>query len=279
MLNNVKNCITVAEIGINHNGDLKIAKELIKCATQSGCDYVKFQKRDINLVYTEEELNKPRESPWGTTTRQQKMGLEFTEQDYNEIDKYCKDLNIGWFASPWDCNSVDFLMKYDMPYFKIASALITDFELLSKLKSTNKPLIISTGMSTKGEIQKAVDFLGTNLQYILACRSTYPTPTADMNLNFINTLKVEFPEKKIGFSNHHPGILFAVASTLLGAEMVEFHITLDRSMYGSDQSASIELPGMVKIIDYIKDLQSGLGTGEWGISEKEIEVKKKLRKK
>lgn len=268
----------VCELGINCNGDINVAKSLINKASLSGCHYVKFQKRDINLVYSKQELDKYRESPWGNTVRDQKTKLEFDQYQYRIIDEHCHLNNIEWFASPWDVNSVDFLMQFKIPYIKIASALITDLELLSKVKYTNLPVIISTGMSTKQEVSNCVNFLGDQLEYILACTSTYPTPLNEVNLSFISTLKKEFPNKKIGFSNHHPGILFAAVSVAMGAEMIEFHATLDRSMYGTDQSASIEPPGISKLCDYVRDLSVAIGDGKWTVFPGEQIVKAKLRK-
>jgi N-acetylneuraminate synthase len=270
--------VLVAEIGINHNGDLEIAKQLIREAKACGCDYVKFQKRTVNRVYSEEYLSKYRESQWGETNRAQKEGLEFGTTEYNLIDDYCKEQDIKWFASPWDVDSVLFLNSYIPSYMKIASPCITDFDLLYAIKMTGKPVIMSTGMSTREEVKKAVEYLGTQIEYILACTSTYPTKDKDMNLNFIATLKREFPNYKIGFSNHSAGIFFASVSPILGAEMIEFHTTLDRAMYGSDQAASIELVGQVRLVKYVRALEEALGTGEWIITDKEKLMRDKLRK-
>lgn len=273
-------CEIVAEIGINHNGDLNIAKKLIKQMAVAECDCVKFQKRTVEKIYTKEELDKYRESPWGTTNREQKNGLEFGETEYNEIDIYTEEVGINWFVSPWDTSSVDFLQKYKhcMPYVKVASACIADFELLESIKSLHLPIVLSTGMSTKEEVDKAVDYLKEGLHYILACTSTYPTSAEEMNLSFITTLKKEYPRYKIGFSNHYPGVLFLAEAVLLGAEMVEFHVTLSRAMYGSDQPASIELPGVLKIVDYIRDTEKAAGTGEWTVFPSEEKIKQKLRR-
>jgi len=268
-----------AEIGINHNGDIDIAKQLIDVAKDAGCDFVKFQKRTIEHVYTKEELDKPRESPWGTTNREQKEGLEFNEEQYDEIDSYCKEKEIGWYASPWDYNSVYFLSKYrDIPFIKVASASLTDIKLIEVVKQLDKPIILSTGMSTKAELDNAVSILGDQVEYILACTSTYPTKNEEMNLNFIKTLKEQYPQYKIGFSNHNAGIFFMCCSVAMGAEMIEFHITLDRAMYGSDQAASIEPTGVRKTVDYVRGLEVAMGTGEWTVYPSEEEIKKKLRK-
>lgn len=271
-------CKIVAEIGINHSGSLDIAKKLIDVAVLYGCDYVKFQKRDIESCYTKEELDKYRESPWGTTNREQKYGLEFNFNDYLEIDNYCKNKNIQWFASPWDVKSVEFLSFFDIPFIKIPSALITNMELLEAVKEADKPIIIGTGMSTIEEINKCYDFLDGKVKYILACCSVYPTPTEDVNLNKIKTLKSIYKLPKIGFSNHHPGTFFTTAAAVMGCEMVEFHITLDRSSYGSDQSASIEPNGVRIICDHIRSLELAMGNGKFEPTNGEIEVMKKLRR-
>jgi len=271
-------CCIVAEIGINHSGNLETAKKMIEAAAVAGCNFVKFQKRTIDLVYTPEELDRYRESPWGTTNREQKLGLEFEKEEYDIIDTHCRNSGIGWFASPWDVQSVNFLMQYSCPFIKIASPSITNFNLLRAVRDTGKLVILSTGMSTEEEVKKAVDFLGDQVKYILACTSTYPTKIEEMNLKFIQTLQKEYPDIEIGFSNHHPGILFAATSVIFGAKMVEFHMTLDRAMYGSDQAASIEVPGVFKLVKYIRDLEIALGSGSWSVFDSEKEIKKKLRK-
>ncbi len=270
-------CLIIAEIGINHNGDINIAKKLMDVASLADCDGVKFQKRTIDLVYTQEELDKERESPWGNTNRLQKEGLEFGLAEYQAIDNYVFGKNIIWFASPWDCESVKFLTGFDPSYIKIASPLITNFKVLEAAKQSGIPLILSTGMSTRDEVYEAVNYLRRSLVYILACTSTYPTKVEEMNLAFITTLKKEFPQYKIGFSNHSPGIIFIEAAAILGAEMLEFHITLDRSMYGSDQAASIEPSGVVRIVRNIKAVQQGMGTGDWSVFDSEEKIKQKLR--
>jgi len=268
----------VAEIGINHNGNIELAKKLIDMAKFVKCDMVKFQKRTINKVYTQEELDKPRESPWGKTNREQKTGLELHYADYKQIQYYTTINKIPWFASPWDIESVDFISDWAIPYIKVASASITDFELLDKVRATKIPVIMSTGMSTRKEVWAAVDFLGSQLEYILACTSTYPTLPEEQNLNFIKTLQFEFPKHKIGFSNHSPGIIYCAIAAALGVEMIEYHITLDRSMYGSDQKASIELAGALSINKYCKTVPLGMGDGSWTVYLSEEGVKKKLRR-
>jgi N-acetylneuraminate synthase len=270
--------ILVGDIGINHNGDINIAKKLIRFASVCDIDYVKFQKRTIDIVYTKEELDKPRESPWGTTNREQKMGLEFGKEQYDEIHQLCCYKEIGWFSSVWDPVSVEFMAQYNPPYIKVPSALITNFELLEAIKKTDIPVVISTGMSTKEEVEACVKYLGPQIEYILACTSTYPTPPEEMNMRFIQTLRDDFPSYRIGFSNHSPGLMFSAIAISLGAEMVEFHVTLDRSMYGSDQSASIEPQGFMTIAKYAHTAKVGAGTGQWTVFPGEEIVRNKLRK-
>jgi N-acetylneuraminate synthase len=272
--------ILIAEIGINANGDVATAKKLIDLAKQGGCQYVKFQKRTIEDVYTKEELDKFRDSPWGTTNREQKNGLEFTLEQYKEIDRYCKEIGIGWFASPWDIKSVDFLVNnFNLPFIKIASASITDSKLLQRIKETNIPVILSTGMSSEAEVDAAVRFLGNQIKYILHCKATYPTKTEDMNMLAIKTLQTKYwPKYSIGFSNHSSGISFIMMAYCLGASMIEYHITLDRTMYGSDQAASIEPAGVMKIKDWLESFDTCWGNGKIECLPNEIPVKTKLRK-
>ncbi len=276
--------ILVAEIGINHNGDINIAKKLIDAAILGGCEFVKFQKRTIEKVYTKEELDKDRESPFGTTNRQQKEGLEFGKEEYDEIDRYCKEKGIGWFASPWDVDSVDFLMQYDCPFIKVASAMNSNIELLEKIKETGKKVIISTGMTFKEELDKVLELFGDQVKYILSCTSTYPTKIEDMNMMRIITLLAGYgcdatdKPYKIGFSNHSSGIGFITMAYVLGAEMAEYHITLDRTTYGSDQASSIELPGIMKIKDIVDSYEKSWGDGEIKCLDNEKPIKDKLRK-
>jgi len=271
-------CLIVAECGINHNGDLLTAFKLIEVAKQAGIDFVKFQKRTVGVVFTEEELNKSKDSPWGTTYREYKEKLEFGKKQYDDINCYCNTNDISWFASPWDPKSVKFLTHYNMPYIKVASASVTDFEMLEEIKNTNIPVIVSTGMCIKEEVDKVIDYLGNQIEYILACTSTYPTPPEEINLDFITTLKREYPQYRIGFSNHSPGIMFMISAVALGAEMIEFHITLDRSMYGSDQASSIEPPGIIKVVKSVRNMEIGMGSGEWTVFPNEVPIKKKLRR-
>jgi len=269
----------VSDIGINSNGDLTTAFKLIEVAKNAGIDYVKFQKRTIDVLFSKEELDKPKQSPWGTTYREYKNKLEFGKKQYDDIDCYCRVNNTPWFSSPWDPDSVKFISQYDLPYIKVASASMTDFETLEEIKKLTTPIIISTGMCTKEEVDKVVQYLGDQIEYVLACTSTYPTPPEEMNLNFIKTLKEEYPQYRIGFSNHSSGIMFMVAAVAMGAEMLEFHITLDRSMYGSDQSSSIEPEGVNKLVKHVCNLEKGIGDGNWNVFPGEVSIKKKLRRK
>lgn len=283
--------VIVAEIGINHNGSVELAKKLIDVAVENKVDYVKFQKRTIEDVYTKEELDKPRESPWGTTNREQKLGLEFEKAEYDEIDRYCKEKGIKWFASPWDKKSVDFLMQYNPEYIKVASASITDEELLEHIaksvEGTQTKIILATGMSNRKEIEQVLFILDSglgyqhNVEYVLACTSSYPTPTKDLNLSRIEYMKYSasvINEYKIGFSNHYQGLSAMYAAMSLGAEMIEFHITLDRASYGSDQAASIEPNGVKRICEFAEFISKAMGNEELKITESEIPVAKKLRK-
>lgn len=274
--------LIVAEIGINHNGSINTAKKLIDVASSAGCHYVKFQKRTIGEVYTEEELDKYRESPWGMTNRDQKYGLELKTEEYQEIDCYCKDKGIGWFASPWDDKSVDFLMRFSPDYIKVASAMVTNTNLLRKIKQSitgsNTKVVVGSGMATKEELDTCLQIIGDQTAYILSCTSSYPTPVEDMNMKKITTLKKLYGDKfKVGFSNHSSGIQFIYAAVVLGAEMIEFHVTLDRSMYGSDQAASIEPSGVFKTCNYIKDYFRSLGTGALECLRSEVPIRAKLR--
>jgi N-acetylneuraminate synthase len=274
----------IAELGINHNGDIKTTKKLIDIAYASECHYVKFQKRDIDLVYSEDELSKYRESPWGTTTRQQKEGLEFDKKDYDIIDKYCKK-KIPWFASPWDINSAAFLFdNYDVPFIKIPSALITNEELLYVCKQHidngyPQRFMLSSGMSDYNMIDQAIGILGQeNIYCIMHCTSTYPTDPKEINAACITTLMKKYPWTKIGFSNHYPGLMGMVLAAAYGAEVIECHITLDRTMYGSDQAASIEPRGLFELMSRLKLLETMIGDGEKQIYDSELPIIKKLRR-
>ena len=275
----MKNTITIiAEIGINHNGDIEIAKKLIDMSKSAGCDFVKFQKRTINIVYDSETLNQHRESPWGTTQREQKEGLEFGEEEYDIIDAYCREKSIGWFCSAWDIPSLVFLDKYNLQHNKIASAMLTHLGFLDEVARRKIHTYISTGMSNEDEIDAAVSiFKKHGCPYSLFhCVSTYPTPNEDSNLRYMEKLKEKY-NCPIGYSGHEAGILPTIVAMSLGAEFVERHITLDRSMYGSDQSASLEKKGLEYIVNYARSIPSILGTNSKIVSDQEKKVAKKLR--
>ncbi len=272
-------CYIIAEIGINHNGDINIAKKLIKEAKEAGCDAVKFQKRTVDVVYTKEELEKLRENPFGPTNGDLKRGLEFSKENYAEIDKYCKELNIIWFASPWDEISVDFLEEFDAPCYKIASASLTDDGLLKHIKSKNKPVIMSVGMSNEEEVEHAVNVLGQENLILLHTVSTYPAKNENVNLKAIKTLAVKYPDIPIGYSGHEARETISLAAVAMGACVVERHFTLDKNMWGSDQRASIEPQEMKHLIDDIRCIESAMGTGKIECIEDEIPVKEKLRRK
>ena len=267
----------IAEIGINHNGNMKICKQMIDMAAEAGVDAVKFQKRTIDKVYTKEELAKPRESPWGKTNGDQKSGLEFSEEEYKEIIKYCKEKGIMWFGSAWDMDSIDFLEKLDVPCHKVASALLTDKEFLLKLKSTGKPIILSTGMSTLEQINKAVKILGEENLIIMHCTSTYPTAENEHNLSAIKEFRKYF-NCPIGYSGHEPSAYPTIIAGALGACVLERHITLDRSMYGSDQAASLERSGVELITSVIKMVPKLMGDGKKKVYDSEKPIIEKLRK-
>lgn len=269
----------IAEIGINHNGDINLAKELIDAASKTGCNAVKFQKRTIDLVYTSEELDKPRESPWGITNRQQKEGLEFSIEEYKILETYTKNKGLDFIVSCWDINSVKEVEDHlDVTYHKVASALLTDKEFLEKLKSTGKKIILSTGMSNEEQIKKAILTLGAeNIEYLLACTSTYPTKVDQINLSYIDTLKINYETIKIGFSNHYSGGLACYGAVVKGAECIEFHITKDRTMYGSDQASSIQNIDIV--VDGIRKISQMVGDGRKVVYDDEKLIADKLRKK
>jgi len=271
-------CYIVAEIGINHNGSMETTKKLIDISAECGCDAVKFQKRTVDVVYTSDELARPRENPFGATNGDLKRGLEFGVDEYSEIDKYCKEKNIHWYVSCWDEGAVDFIEKFNPPCYKIASASLTDDDLLRHHRKCGKPIILSTGMSTMEEIEHAVDVLGLEDLIILHATSTYPSSAAELNLNMINTLREKFPVP-IGYSGHEVGLAPSYAAAVLGASMVERHITLDRSMWGSDQSASVEPQGIQRLVRDIRELSVTLGNGVKTVFESEIPIREKLRRK
>lgn len=269
----------IAEIGINHNGDLGIAKKLIDGAVFAGADAVKFQKRTVEKVYSKEDLDRPRESPWGMTNRDQKLGLEFGEKEYNEIDKYCRKKGISWFASAWDIDSQHFLQKYQCQYNKVASAMLTHKELLGEIAKEKKYTFIGTGMSTLEEIEKAISiFKKYDCAYeLMHCNSAYPMPDDEANLKVISLLREKF-NCRVGYSGHEVGLITTCAAVALGATSVERHITLDRAMYGSDQAASIEIMGFARLVGYIRTIEKALGNGIKIVTKEEENIKKKLRK-
>jgi N-acetylneuraminate synthase len=275
----IKRTFIIAEIGINHNGDIDLAKQLITEAHSAGCDAVKFQKRTIEKVYTKDDLDRPRESPWGNTNRQQKNGLEFGKKEFNAIDKHCKKLGIEWFASAWDVDSQIFLRKYNSNYNKVASPMLTNKNLIEAIAEEGRHTFISTGMSTIEQIEKVVEIFRKNKCpfELMHCNSTYPLKTEDINLNIIKTLKDRF-KVNVGYSGHETGIVECAAAVALGATSIERHITLDRAMYGSDQAASLEIPGLSKMVKYIRAVELALGTDEKYIQESEIPCLNKLRR-
>ncbi|KKR37508.1 MAG: N-acetylneuraminate synthase [Parcubacteria group bacterium GW2011_GWF2_40_10] len=272
-------CFIVAEIGINHNGEVETAMRLIDAAVFAGCNAVKFQKRTVDIVYSQEELNKPRENPFGMTNGDLKRGLEFGQKEYEEINKYCKEKGILWFASCWDESSVDFINNFNPPCYKIASASLTDDGLLRYHRKTGKPIILSTGMSDLPMINHAVEVLGGGELVIAHCTSTYPSKSEELNLQCIKTLKRKFKGVPIGYSGHEAGLATTVAATVLGACMAERHITLDRSMWGSDQAASVEPQGMRILVQNIREIEKAIGDGKIKIYDSEIPIMKKLRRK
>lgn len=268
----------IAEIGINHNGDVQIARKLIDVAAFSGCDAVKFQKRAIDKVYSQELLESHRESPWGTTQRDQKEGLEFNLEEYHEIDSYCKEKGITWFASAWDIESQKFLQQFDCKYNKIASAMIVYEDLLKEVASEKKHTFISTGMTGFEHIDRAVEiFKDADCPFeLMHCVSTYPMADEDANLNCIKTLRNRY-KCDVGYSGHEVGLAVSYAAASLGITSLERHITLDRAMYGSDQAASIEPIGLQQLVGAVRKIEKAMGDGKMSVNEKEISIAKKLR--
>jgi N-acetylneuraminate synthase len=271
-------CYVVAEIGINHNGSLETAKDLIKVSADAGCNAVKLQKRTVDIVYTPEELARPRENPFGTTNGDLKNGLEFGLEEYQEIDRYCKSMNIDWFVSCWDEASVDFIEQFNPPCYKIASASLTDDDLLRHHRKYGRPIILSTGMSTMAEIEHAVEVLGEDNLIILHSTSTYPAQLEELNLRMIDTLKEKYGVP-IGYSGHEPGLATTFATAVMGASMIEKHITLDRALWGSDQAASVEPQGVKKLVEYIIQWEEASGNGIKKVYDSEIPIREKLRRK
>jgi N-acetylneuraminate synthase len=269
----------IAEIGINHNGSLSNAKKLIDGAVLAGCDAVKFQKRTPEKCVPREQWNIERDTPWGRMTYiEYRRRVEFGLMEYAEIDRYCKEKGIIWFASCWDEDSVDFIEQFDPPAYKSASASLTDTELLLKMHLTGRPLIISTGMSTREEIDHAVTTLGDDHLLIAHSTSTYPCPPHQLNLRMIQTLKNAYPSCPVGYSGHEVGLSPTWAAVALGATFIERHITLDRAMWGSDQAASVEIGGLMRLVSNIRDIEKALGDGIKRVYEDELVQKKKLRR-
>lgn len=270
-------CYVIAEIGINHNGDVDSAKRIIDIAVTAGCNAVKFQKRTIEVVYSEEELARPRESPFGDTNRALKYGLEFELDEYRTLDAYCEEKDIRWFASCWDEGSVDFIERFDVPCYKIASASLTDDNLLLYTRAKGHPIILSTGMSTLEQIDHAVDILGVEDLIILHSCSTYPAYYEELNLRVIQTLKQRYGVP-VGYSGHETGIASSVAAMALGACMIERHVTWDRSMWGSDHAASLEPNGITRLVHDIRLVETAMGDGVKRVIQRELPVMKKLRR-
>jgi len=270
-------CFIIAEIGINHNGSVELAKKMIDIASATGCDAVKFQKRTVDVVYTKEELARERKSVFGNTNGDLKRGLEFGKKEYKEIDKYCKKKNIIWFASCWDEGSVDFIEQFNPPCYKIASASLTDDKLLKYTKSKKKPILLSTGMSTMKQIRHAVEILGEKNLIIMHCTSTYPSDAEETNLKVIQTFKKEF-NCPIGYSGHERGLTPSIIAAVLGANVVERHITTDRTNWGSDQAASLETAGLYHMVRDIRQVPDLLGDGKKVVYPRELPIIEKLRR-
>ena len=270
-------CYVIAEIGINHNGDIELAKRLIDVADASGCNAVKFQKRTIEVVYTQEELAKPRDNPFGPTNGDLKRGLEFGLEEYQEIDQYCKELGMPWFVSCWDEGSVDFISQFNVPCYKIASASITDDDLLKHHRTKGLPIIISTGMSTLDEIDRAVEVLGKKDLIIMHSTSTYPAQYDELNLKVIPMLRQRYGVP-VGYSGHETGLASSVAAAAIGASIVERHLTMDRAMWGSDHAASLEPSGMTRLIRDIRLVETAMGDGVKRVYEREKPIIQKLRR-
>jgi N-acetylneuraminate synthase len=270
-------CYVIAEIGINHNGNIDLAKRLISVAVAAGCDAVKFQKRTVEVVYTAEELAKPRENPFGATNGDLKRALEFGIADYEEIDAYCKAVKIPWLVSCWDEQSVDLMKHFDLPCFKIASASLTDDNLLRHTRATGKPLILSTGRSTLEEVDHAVEVLGKEDLILMHTCSTYPASYDELNLRAIPVLRERY-SIPVGYSGHETGIPTSVAAVVLGSCCVERHITMDRAMWGSDQAASLEPNGISRLVRDIRLIEQSMGDGVKRVYERELPIIKKLRR-
>jgi N-acetylneuraminate synthase len=271
-------CMVIAEIGINHNGDLQLCKDLIEASAKAGCEVVKFQKRTVETVFTAEDLARPRESPFGDTNGDLKRGLEFGIEDYQVIGEFCETFGVRWTASCWDEGAVDELEPFDLPFLKIASASLTDDGLLRRHRETGRPLVLSTGMSSLEEIDHAVEVLGTNDLVLLHCTSTYPASADELNLTAIGALRERYGVP-IGYSGHEQELSTTVAAVALGACVVERHVTLDRSGWGSDQPASLEPEEVARLVTDIRGVERALGDGVKRVYDSEIPIRAKLRRK
>lgn len=269
--------LIVAEIGINHNGSLKLASELIKAAAKSGCHAVKFQKRTVDRVYSADELARPRESPFGSTNGDLKRGLEFGADDYAAIDRLCRELGLWWFASAWDEEALAFIEQFDPPCHKVASPLLTDHDLLRRVRRAGRPILLSTGMSTLEEIDAAVRVLGKDDLVLMHCTSTYPSTAGELNLKAIPILAQRY-DVPIGYSGHEVGLSTTLAAVALGAVAVERHLTLDRAMWGTDQAASVEPPGFARLTKDIAAIELALGDGVKRVYDSEAPAMRKLRR-
>ena len=269
----------IAEVGINHNGDLNIAKQIIDAAVHTGVDAVKFQKRTPDVSTPEAQKTQMRDTPWGYITYlEYRHKVEFTAEQYHEIDVFCKERNIPWMVSVWDEPAVDFMENFDTPAYKIPSASLTDHKLLRHVRKTGKPMIISTGMSTMDQIRKAVKVIGEENLVIMHCTSTYPCEPEELNLKMIETLRREFPNNPVGYSGHEVGLVPSAIAVSLGACMIERHMTLDRAMWGSDQAASVEPGGFERLVKYVRVAEASLGDGVKKVYESEKPSLKKMRR-
>lgn len=274
----MKNTYIIAEIGINHNGSMDVAKKLIDIASVAGCDAVKFQKRNPDVCVPEHQKNVIRETPWGTMTYlEYKHKIEFGKDEYDEIDSYCKTKGISWSASPWDLDSLNFLNQYDIPFIKIPSAMLTNDELLVASVNTDKKIILSVGMSTEDEIDHAVEILKKSNNFaLLHCNSTYPAPINELNLSAVKSLKEKYG-CEVGYSGHEFRLGTTVAAVYIGASIIERHITLDRTMWGTDHMSSVEPQGLIKLVKGIRELEEAYGDGVIRVTDSQIPVRNKLR--
>jgi len=269
----------IAEVGINHNGDIEIAKKMIDAAVHAGADAVKFQKRTPKVSTPPDQQKQMRETPWGYITYlEYRHKVEFNEEQYREIDRYCRAKKIDWLVSVWDEPSIDFMEKFKTPAYKVPSASLTDHNLLKRVRKTGKPIIISTGMSTMKQIHNGVHAVGEDNLVIMHCTSTYPCEPEELNLRMIETLRAEFPNNPIGYSGHEVGLVPSAIAIALGASSIERHITLDRAMWGSDQAASVEPGGFERLVKYIRVTEASLGDGVKKIYESEKSSMQRLRR-